>query len=326
LPPITCARPFRTAGPGLSFVIPARNEERFISRTIESIHAAVEGLDHEIIVVDNGSTDRTAELASNARARVERAAAGTIGSARNHGVRHSSGSIIVFLDADVMLTPQWAQRIPSTIALLMEQPDTITGSICGVPADAGWLERVWFAPRVTEASSHVGSGHMILTRSLFERTGGFDESLDTGEDYDLSRRALTAGGRIVLDAALRVEHLGFPRTVGAFLRREIWHGRSDFRSLKAILSSRVALASLLFLSLHVLLGAGIAFASATAVLVALMAIAMLCWASAMWKYRRQPATIVAVNSAVFWIYYWGRVLAALSAVRRGPTDGGPRAR
>jgi glycosyltransferase involved in cell wall biosynthesis len=306
------------AEPWPSFVIPAFNEERSIGRTIESIHAAMAGRwKYEINVVDNGSTDDTRTIASRLGARVFSRIEGTIGSIRNAGVQQSRGNVIVFLDADVVLTDAWAARFPETLLMLNEHPSVVTGSICGVPADAGWLERLWFGARRDSASSHIGTGHMIMTRSMFERIGGFDETLATGEDYELSRRAVAEGGSIVLDVRLRVEHLGFPRTLGMFLKREMWHGRSDFRSVSSILSSRVAIAALIFLFLHLVLILSLGTGSFALAAGALAAISILCFGSSVWKYRGQPLWVIALNAGLFWLYYLGRALAPF---RRKPAQ------
>jgi glycosyltransferase involved in cell wall biosynthesis len=72
---------------------------------------------------------------------------GTIGAARNRGVARATGDVIVFIDADVLLTPAWADRFPDVVEQLEREPRMITGSICSVPSRPSWIERYWFAPR-----------------------------------------------------------------------------------------------------------------------------------------------------------------------------------
>jgi hypothetical protein len=299
-------------GPTLSFVIPAFNEEKLISRTIEAIHRLVPPISYEIVVVDNGSADATPRIAAELGATVIRQPGGTIGALRNRGVRASHGDTLVFLDADVVLTPEWAARIPASLEMLREEPAALTGYMCTVPADASWLERYWFAPR--QKASHIGSGHMVISRSFFDALEGFDESLATGEDYDLSRRGVALGGQIVADQRLKVEHLGFPRTIWAFLQREAWHGVGDYKSFAVFVRSKVAVIAAGFAVLHAVLLTGLLVGSLSTAAIAALTIVGVCLASSYRQYRGQPLHVVLLNAGVFWVYYLGRTLALIRRV------------
>ena len=89
----------------LSFIIPAHNEEDSVAATIRAIGAAAAsaGATHEIVVVDDASTDRTGERAATAGARVVRATLRHIAAARNLGAHAAEGRIFVFVDADTLL-------------------------------------------------------------------------------------------------------------------------------------------------------------------------------------------------------------------------------
>lgn len=297
-----------SANPVLSFVIPAFNEEEFLARTIGAIHELVPPLSYEVIVVDNGSTDATPRIATDLGATLLRQSGGTIGSLRNRGVASSRGEIVVFLDADVVLTPEWAARIPASIERLSAEPATLTGFRCSVPANASWLERYWFAPRETK-STHVGSGHMLIVRRFFDDLGGFDESLATGEDYNLSRRAVARGGRIASDELLKAVHLGFPRSIGAFLQRESWHGIGDYESIPLFLRSKVALSAAAFVLMHALLLFALFLGAAWLAVAAIAGVVFLCLLSSYRQYRSRPVRLILINAGVFWIYYLGRALA-----------------
>jgi hypothetical protein len=162
---------------------------------------------------------------------------------------------------------------------------------------------------------------MILRRQFFQQLNGFDETLNTGEDYDISQRARAAGAKIVLDDALKAEHWGFPRTLGAFIRREMWHGASDFRSVRSILASRVALMTVGFVTLHIALIIGAVLGSALVVLPAALGIAGLCVLSALRKYSGQSAHVIVIDSMLFYTYYIGR---AASAFRARASHSSPR--
>lgn len=237
----------------LSFVIPVRNEERHLPGVLASIRSACEaaGLEHEVAVVDHGSTDRTAELAAAAGARVLAfAEAPSISSLRNRGVRETSGTPLVFLDGDVSLAPGWGARFREVVRELEANPRLVTGSEVLCPPGAGRLETIWFGVPGRDRA-HLNSGHFIVSRQFFEELGGFDERVRTGEDHDLTTRAAAAGATIRPDPALPVYHHGFPSTLGEFFRREMWHGISTFDSPK---QARTSIVSLLTFAL---LGVGV---------------------------------------------------------------------
>jgi glycosyltransferase involved in cell wall biosynthesis len=305
---VTQQRSRKAASPVLSFVIPAFNEERFIARTICAIHEFVPPLSYEVIVVDNGSADATPQIASELGATVIQRSGGTIGSLRNRGVAAARGDVVALLDADVVITPEWAAQIPASIEHLGKEPGALTGSMCNVRADASWLERYWFAPR-GKKSTHIGSGNMIITRRFFDELAGFDESLATGEDYEFSQRAIARGGRIDPDRRLKAVHLGFPRTIRAFIQRESWHGLGDYKSVSAFMRSKVAIAAGAFALLHVLLLTSLVAGATWIAATAAAAICSLCLLSSYHQYRSQPIQLILLNTGIFWIYYLGRTLA-----------------
>ena len=87
-----------------SFIIPAYNEENFLKKTVESLRKSISGAEiissEEIIVVDNCSTDRTAEIARNVGVNLVKEPVRQIARARNTGARHAKGDILFFVDAD----------------------------------------------------------------------------------------------------------------------------------------------------------------------------------------------------------------------------------
>jgi glycosyltransferase involved in cell wall biosynthesis len=305
-----------STGGSLSVIIPAYNEGKLIGATLSALRRAVPPeILSEIIVVDNGSSDHTAAVAAAHGARVITQAGGTIAALRNTGVQKASGSILVFLDADVVVTDAWAARLPAALAALDQAPRTLTGYMCGVPSDASWIERLWFAPRDVNAFTHIGSGHLITTRAFLEEIGGFNPELATGEDHELSQRAMLAGGRIAPDAALEVEHHGFPTTLAAFIRREAWHGRSDFISLHAILNSKVAVLTVIFAGMHALALLGLLSGAFGLAAASAAAVAGICLMSSWIKYRHAGPLFVFANCAIFYAYYLGRTFSLL---RLGP--------
>ncbi|MDR4499284.1 MAG: glycosyltransferase [Candidatus Scalindua sp.] len=202
----------------LSFIIPTLNEESNIYKLLESIRLNM-GSKHtyEIIVVDNGSTDNTVLIAEK-YAEVYIVPNRTIGYLRNFGVNKSKSKILVFLDGDVYLTSKWIENLPNTINLLNNNHLIITGSRCGISEQPCFIERVWFKPLLNEKANYINSGHLIVTRYLFDIIGGFSENLVTDEDYDFSKRAQELGASLLNDPRLEVVHEGYPKNISSLLK------------------------------------------------------------------------------------------------------------
>lgn len=296
--------------PKLSFVIPAFNEERLIRQTLAEIHRCLHGaeLSYEVIVADHGSDDATPQIAAGEGATVVRHPMGTIGALRNAGVQRTTGDVIIFLDADVRITPEWTRNLPDALNLIHERSKTVTGSMCGVSGRPGWIERYWFQPRLQRAT-HVGSGHMIISRRFFEELGGFDEVLETGEDYELCVRAKGAGGQIVLNPRLAVTHEGFPRTIFAFVKREAWHGAGDFTSIGAILQSKVAIAVIAFMGIHVAMLVAVLSGALWLGFASIIGGIFLCALSSITKFGMRSVRVFSVTLGLFYCYYLGRTLS-----------------
>ena len=93
--------------PSISIIVPAHNEEALLGGTLRALGRAAANLgeDCEIVVVDDGSTDRTAEIAATLGARVVRVDVRHIAAARNAGARAAIGDVFVFVDADTLVPP-----------------------------------------------------------------------------------------------------------------------------------------------------------------------------------------------------------------------------
>jgi glycosyltransferase involved in cell wall biosynthesis len=303
----------------LSFVIPALNEAEGIERCVSSIAQWVpEELDYEVIVVDNGSTDATASLAAAAGARVIRSSAGTISAVRNQGVAETTGEILVFIDADCALTPEWSEGASEALNVLGRSRLACVGSQVAPPSgESVFLWDYWFRPFVDQATaSHIGSAHMIMSRDTFNHLGGFDERLATSEDYDICARLEEGGGVILNLPGLRVDHFDFPRTFSAFVKRERWHGTMDMMGWTSFRRSKVAIASMLFTGSCLagpllaiigqpLVGFGVFLGAPTSVLLTICV-----------KFRHAGPRVWSRVWLIVPIYFLGRTLAVADAVRR----------
>ena len=272
-----------------SFIIPAINEERYIANTIDAIRRNVEGrYPYEIIVVENGSSDRTVDIIKDKGVRVIYKKGVTIGRLRNAGVAEARGGIIVFLDADVYLGNNWHENIGDVIKLLEKNPETVTGSYGGVKKDAGWIERSWYGTEEGRKKvNFIPTRHMIIKKEFFEKIGGFDAGLVTGEDSEICRRAKRYGARIINNLELKVVHQDFPNTLQRFFQNNRWHGLGDYSSIHTFIASRPAIFSMAQLIILIAcLATAIICGSLLPLLVYLLSFLVICAGSSFYKIRR----------------------------------------
>jgi glycosyltransferase involved in cell wall biosynthesis len=176
----------------ISFIIPAYNEELELSSTIASIRVAASGVTQpcEIIVVDDGSTDATAELAAQAGARVISINRRQIAAARNAGARAAQGNYLFFVDADTRINPK---HIYEAIAALKAG---YAGGSARVITDGTipmWGRIFVRAFCTVYFALKLGAGAFLFTtRRNFDAIGGFDEQYFIGEEvyFSLALRKL----------------------------------------------------------------------------------------------------------------------------------------
>jgi glycosyltransferase involved in cell wall biosynthesis len=174
----------------VSVVIPSYNAATYLPQALASIRTQLRAPD-EIVVVDDGSTDDSPELARRAGARVLRTPTnGGPAAARNLGIREARGDVVAFLDADDLWEPthlavllQLLERHPSAV-LAFSRERRIGGWEGEHPrvlpeneaVDAFWpLLRKNFIPQMG----------VVARRDALSAVGGYDESMRYAEDYDL---------------------------------------------------------------------------------------------------------------------------------------------
>ncbi len=176
----------------ISFIIPAYNEELELSSTIASIRVAASGVTqpYEIIVVDDASTDATAELAAQAGARVISINRRQIAAARNAGARAAQGDYLFFVDADTRINPK---HIYEAIAALKAG---YAGGSARVITDGTipmWGRIFVRAFCTVYFALKLGAGAFLFTtRRNFDIIVGFDEQYFIGEEvyFSLALRKL----------------------------------------------------------------------------------------------------------------------------------------
>lgn len=185
-----------------SFVVPAYNEERLLARTIEAIHAAARELrlTYEVIVVDDGSTDRTAAIAEEHGCRVVHVAFRQIARTRNAGARAAAGETLIFVDADTIVS---AAVVRASIAALRDGAVGGGADVCFEGRLPAWavvmlpvLVAAWRAARMAAGC------YLFCTRAAFDAIGGFDERLFAAEEVFFSRGLQRLGPVIIVRHAV----------------------------------------------------------------------------------------------------------------------------
>ena len=172
----------------LSVIIPAFNEADYLPATLESIQRASthlrsqSGVDVEVIVVDNNSTDETAAIAEAMGATVVRETVQGIGRARNCGAGVAQGDVLVFVDADVT-APVTLLKVVHEV---MSDPACIGGGVDVEYRPRRTVIRLYLRcwRQLARLTGMVQGATQFCRRSAFEAVGGYDENVWIGEDVD----------------------------------------------------------------------------------------------------------------------------------------------
>lgn len=169
-----------------SVVIPAFNEEKFIARCLESIKKQDTG-GLEIIVADDGSTDKTVMLARQYADQVLILDHKGCGAARNAGARAAKADILVFIDADMYLAPDCIRKLLIPIEEGRETGTFVVDERVANP-DNKWSQ-LWsiahnlpFDKRLNPATADYTDAFRAVRKDVFLRFGGYYEDREVGED------------------------------------------------------------------------------------------------------------------------------------------------
>jgi GT2 family glycosyltransferase len=214
----------------ITFIVPVKNDAKRLARCLASIAATSGAAEHEIIVVDNGSTDDSPAVARAAGARVLSVPDQRVSELRNQAAAIARGDLLALVDADHELAPPWTAAALETMT-----PERVggAGALYIPPADGTWVQRTYGALRGRTVGSGdtrwLGSGNLIVRRDAFTAIGGFDATLESCEDVDFCQRLRDAGWRLVGDERLVSIHHGDPSTLARLFRAERWRGRDNLR-------------------------------------------------------------------------------------------------
>jgi GT2 family glycosyltransferase len=220
-----------TSWPRASVVVCTHNGEQTIGACLEAL-SGLDYPDYEVIVVDDGSTDATAEIAAGFDVELIRTDNRGLSSARNTGLAHATGEIVAFTDDDAFPDNEWLRYLASGFA---------GGDHAGIggpnlpPDDSGVVESaVADAPGgpihvllSDEIAEHIPGCNMAFRRGALEAVGGFDDQFRiAGDDVDICWRLQERGWTIGFSPAAVVVHKR-RGSVRAYLKQQLEYGKAE---------------------------------------------------------------------------------------------------
>jgi glycosyltransferase involved in cell wall biosynthesis len=171
----------------LSIIIPAKNEEKYLPLLLDSIKKQ-EYKDHETIVADANSTDKTVEVAKSYGCIVVRG--GLLPYGRNRGAEAAREDVLLFLDADTILPPHF-------LKYAMDRFNSKKADIAGfavLPPDGNWVDKFFYRflnvfSFLTQKWLPYASCGILAKKELHQKIGGFDEKIVFIEDYPYAKAA-----------------------------------------------------------------------------------------------------------------------------------------
>ena len=176
----------------LSVVVPAYNEEKLLPSCLQALENSGSvfeepGWSRETIVCDNNSTDRTAEIATEAGAKVVFESHNQIARARNRGASVARGDWLLFLDADSLVSPELFLDLRRTMA----DPQVIGGGSClklRQDSDSPMNWQIYLWNQISLALRWAPGSFIFCRRTVFEEMNGFNLEQYAAEDVNFSRR------------------------------------------------------------------------------------------------------------------------------------------
>jgi glycosyltransferase involved in cell wall biosynthesis len=213
--------------PRITVIVPAYNAERVLPLCLGAIRQS-ELQPDQLIVVDDGSTDRTAEIAEGFHAtllRTTRQSGPAV--ARNLGAEAADGDLLVFFDSDVTIHPDTLSKIS---AAFQQDPElgSLIGSYDQEPGHEGFLSKYrnlmhsYFHQSGKRSANTFWGACGAVRKEIFFQAGGFDVSFarPSIEDIELGYRMRRAGVKMMLDPDIHVKHLKH-WTLGNMLRTDV---------------------------------------------------------------------------------------------------------
>jgi glycosyltransferase involved in cell wall biosynthesis len=231
--------------PALTVVVPTRGRAAYLEVTLDSLLHQRTRTPHELLVVDDGASDATPEVAERLGVRVIRhGERRSLNAARNTGLRAAEAPLVAFVDDDVLVPPGWLDAVVEG-ATRHPEAEAFGGPIRprfegNAPRGCGRedppITTLDLGSEDVEAEM-VWGANFAVRHSAVERVGDFDESLDRshGDEEDWLLRLRAAGGRIfyLADAGLEHRRSADDSGLGSLARAAYYRGRgarsSDLR-------------------------------------------------------------------------------------------------
>jgi glycosyltransferase involved in cell wall biosynthesis len=227
----------------ISVVVPAFNEEKLLARSLAEIQAAAAAFaprhwEFELVVCDNNSTDRTADIARAAGARVVFEPFNQIGRARNSGAAAATGDWLIFVDADSHPSEPLFAEVAAQISSGRCLAGGATVKLDVERFAAGLVTGLWNI--TSRLQCWLAGSFIFVEKEVFHRLGGFNTELFAAEELELSQRlkklARAENKKIVvlhrhpLRTSARKLSLYSPRELAVFFLRSVISHRRAVRS------------------------------------------------------------------------------------------------
>lgn len=218
-------KPSSKSFPSISIIIPAHNEERDIASTIEAVKNMSYPKRKEILVVDDGSTDKTYEIAKGLGVTVLRKKQGGKASALNFGIKHANGEIVVCIDSDsypdknalLKSVPFFDKGVASvTTSVLVKNVKCLLEGLQEIEyAMIAWSRKLF---EYIDAIYVTPGAMSLYKKDALVKVGGFDEKNIT-EDIEIAWRLLKNNYKIKMALDAKV-YTNVPKTMKGW-----WHQR-----------------------------------------------------------------------------------------------------
>lgn len=231
----------------MSVVIPVRNDAGNLARCLKAIREQSGASSIEIIVADNGSTDSSRDVARSFGATVLQMPDVPVSTLRNAGLRLARGQVVALIDADNEISEGWLE---AALPHFQNSRVAAIGYDYSPPPSGTWVQRLYDAfryhPSAVQRVRWLATGNMAVRRGAALEIDGFDETLETCEDFDFCNRLRLQGYEILADPRLKSTHYGDPATLEDLFKGELWRGRDALRVGLRGLNAWSELPSLLF--------------------------------------------------------------------------------
>jgi len=216
--------------PSYSVIIPAYNAEKTIGACLEGVsRQSLPEAAYEIILVDDGSTDATAELARAFDLKYLFQENQGPASARNYGASNACGDIFLFTDSDCVPDYQWIEKMtapfdsPEVVAVKGAYKTRQTALVARF-AQSEFVDRYAYLKK-SDSIDMVDTYAAAFRKEIFLKMGGFDQSFPAAnnEDTEFSYRLAAKGCRLVFNQDAFVYHV-HPETLFRYLKTKFWRG------------------------------------------------------------------------------------------------------